>query len=277
MGILGIDIGGSGVRAVLLNGKKIKCLFSKDTSFSLEEIKKVITKYKGVPTAATGGGAKKIKKSLGGSFSKKINIIDEIAAIGIGGVFLAEKKKTLVVSVGTGTPMVAVKNGRIEHIGGTGLGGGTLKGFSQLLFKEENLDELERIAKKGKREKIDLKVRDIMGGAVGIVPADATASNFGKIAFYRAKGKSCRGASEKSDISQSLFNMVAEVVGTLAFFGAKNYGLEKDIVFCGRVAENKIIKKRLIETVKLWGGRALVLEKARYACAIGAAKSLVSC
>lgn len=264
MPIIGLDLGGFSTYAVLLRKNRIEYLLSKDEAFPVDDIKKILVEYNGYPVAATGGGAKKLKKTLEPSFSNRLNIIDEIVSIGKGGIFSAKKKKAIVVSIGTGTPIVAVKNSKIKHIGGTGIGGGTLKGFFHLLFKEENLDELEKIAKTGKREKIDLKVRDIMGESVGIVPADATASNFGKVE-----------SNKKSDIASALFNMLAEVVGTLAFFGAKNYGLEKDIVFCGRVAENKIIKKRLIETVKLWGGQALVLEKARYTCAIGAAKSLL--
>jgi type II pantothenate kinase len=285
MPILGIDIGGSTAQVILFNKNKIKYLFSKDNPFSLDEIEKILIKYRNYSIALTGGGAKKIKKALvEEGVENNLNIIDEILAIGIGGSFLSKKKEALIVSLGTGTAMVKVQDGKIEHIGGTGIGGGTIKGLAHFLFKKKNLhclsaakggkeiylfDYLEKIAKTGKREKIDLKIKDIVGGPIGKIPANLTASNFGQVNY-----KSPPPAYRENDLSLALFNMVAEVVATLAFFGAKNYHLEKKIVFGGGVAENKIIKKRLKETVQFWGGKAQVLEKARYICAVGAAKSL---
>lgn len=259
MKIIGIDAGGSSTKIVLINGE-IKYLFSEKNPVNLKKIKEKIRKFKNCPIAITGGGAKRIAKSLN---SKRIKIIDEIKALGLGGIYLTKKNKAFIVSIGTGTAMVAVNKDKIIHAGGTGFGGGTLWGLSQLIFKNKDLDLLEKLAKNGERKKIDLTVKDIVGSSIGKVPADATASNFGKL-----------NSKKNEDLTAGLFNFLAEVIATLSYFAAKNYRLENEIIFCGRVAKNKIIKRRIKETVKMWGGRAEIPKMAEYVLAIGAAKSL---
>lgn len=260
MKVIGIDIGATNTQAVLVNRNKIKYLFCTETnsiSKYIKIVKKMVKKEK-IKVVATGGGANKFGKFL----EIPIEPVDEINSIGIGGVILTNKKNALVVSIGTGTPMVSVNNGNVEHVGGTGLGGGTLKGLMQLILKGDDLDSFEKLAKYGNHNNIDLTIKDIIGKDLGKIPAWATASNLGKIKIRSNKQK---------DIALGLFNMTAEVIATLAFFVAKNYNLQRDIVFCGRVAKNRIIRKRLIETVKIWGGKAIVPKNAEYCTAVGAA------
>ena len=256
MKIIGIDSGGTNTQAVLFSPAKTEYLFSVKNSEAFKRIKKRVSEFASYPIAITGGEAKKIKK-----LCPQAKIVSEISSIGIGGAFLSKKKKALIVNIGTGTAMVSFDKAKTVHLGGTGLGGGTLGGFSQLIFKSRELDKLEKLAQTGKREKVDLTVKDIIGSGIGRVPASATASNLGKLTSLN-----------KKDLAAGLFNMLAESIATLAFFIAQNHKLEKDIVFCGKVAQNKVIKKRLQETVKMWGGRSIIPFRAEYASAIGAAQ-----
>lgn len=56
--------------------------------------------------------------------------IDEFRAIGTGGLHLSGLEAALVVSMGTGTAFVAAARGAFRHLGGTALGGGTLRGLA---------------------------------------------------------------------------------------------------------------------------------------------------
>jgi len=133
--IIGIDIGGSTTQGILLRDGKITGFVSIQASDELASAAGCLGKILSGNrieidqvklVAATGGGSKKrLSKKILGIPVKKV---DEIRAMGLGGLNLTRKSKCFVVSVGTGTAMVAVKdNGKfIKHAGGTGIGGGTL-------------------------------------------------------------------------------------------------------------------------------------------------------
>ena len=64
--------------------------------------------------------------------------------------------------MGTGTSFVKVEGGEnISHIGGIGIGGGTIQGLSCLLLKTQNIHQVVKMAEKGVIENIDLQIKDI--------------------------------------------------------------------------------------------------------------------
>src|SRR5439155_10306612 len=152
--IVGIDIGGSTTDAVLItNGTfRVVTIEANDPvaaaagalgkliaqfSVPLEQIEKV---------AATGAGT----RALGGPLlGRPVVKVDEFTAIGIGGTSLAGQKDALVVSLGTGTALVSVMGNKIEHVGGTGVGGGTLLGLSKHILNISRLETLEMMAQRG--------------------------------------------------------------------------------------------------------------------------------
>jgi type II pantothenate kinase len=272
--IIGIDIGGSTTQGVLARNERINGYVSiqadDDVASAAGCLGKIVTKSKIElkdikVVAATGGGTKKrMSKNILGIPMKKI---DEIKAIGLGGLNLTNKNKCFVVSIGTGTAMVSVKdNGKtIKHAGGTGIGGGTLKGLYRLLLNKHDISNLENLARRGNLKNVDLTVKDIIGTGIGKLSSSATAANFAKLSDH----------ADRQDIALGLLNMVGEVVGTLSVFAAKNQGLEKDIVFVGKVTANKTLMKKIQEVVKIFGGKSVVPAHAEFATAIGAAKSLM--
>jgi type II pantothenate kinase len=271
--IVGIDIGGSTTQGVMIKNGSIYGFVSIRSSDPMASaagcLGKIVTEKKTRidkvrAVAATGGGSKSLGKNLLGI---PVKMVDEIRAIGLGGLTLTGKKKCFVVSIGTGTAMVAVSDGgkSIKHVGGTGIGGGTLKGLYRLLLNKDDINNLEILAMKGDLKKIDLTIRDIVGRGIGKLSPDATAANFGKLSDH----------ATPHDIALGLINMVGEVVGTLATFAAMNHGLEKDIVFIGKVTRNKTLMKRIQKTAKIFGGNVIVPSHAEFATAIGAAKSLM--
>ncbi len=256
--IAGIDIGGTNTQGIVLDGKRIvaKCTVEGG------EKKHALMCYdclcekskKKLRVVFTGGGARKI-----GSFPAPYRKVGEISAIGKGGMYISGKKNLFVASIGTGTAFVSVKNGKSRHLGGTGIGGGTVKGLSLLMIGKDP-EGAEKLALKGKG-KMDLTVNDIVGSGIGKIPGSATASNF---------GKACRRWG-KNETSHSLLKMIGETIGSMSYFAAKTINQENCMLMCGRVALNSVVKKRISYTVKMMGGKAEFPKNAEYCAAIGAA------
>jgi len=264
----GIDVGGTNTKAVLMKDGEIisRCRFNGNSDEIASEcffnlLKKAGMKIKDIDKIAlTGGASRKIGKSV---FVKGFVLADEIESLGLGGMHLSGKDSVFVASMGTGTAFVSVKNNKIEHLGGSGVGGGTLSGLSKLIL-DNSIDEAERTAMNGSRHNIDMTVNDIIGKDLCKIPKDATAANFGKL----------EGVYNNADIASGIINMVAEALGVMIYFASKTEGLENDILICGRVALNKIISKRVVQTISMFGGKSSIPEDAEYCGAIGAVLSL---
>ncbi len=139
--ILGIDIGGSSTKIVGLheNGTVIDMLrvkaedpltslygalgnFLATHSLKLTDIGHI---------ALTGVGASYVDGDIYGVRTIKV---EEFPSVGVGGLALSRKERAVVVSMGTGTSLLwAEKGGEIRHIIGSGIGGGTLSGLSELI------------------------------------------------------------------------------------------------------------------------------------------------
>ena len=256
----GIDVGGTNTHGVILKDARLwrRCEIEGNSPEEARECMHVL--LRGIPEGearlvVTGGGARKLsRKRMGMDFS----VVGEIDAIGRGGTYLSGKKDVFVVSMGTGTAFVSVKGGKAVHMGGTGVGGGTVLGLSRLMLST-NPGSAEKLAK-GYTGAMDTTVRDIVGKGIGKIPANATAANFGRA-----------GKPVKAEIAGSMFRMVAESVGVSSYFAAKSAGQEKSMLICGRVPVNDIVKKRVLYTISMFGGRAKVPRHAEYCAAIGAA------
>jgi len=266
--IVGIDVGGTTTDAVALKNGKILRIVSVSASDPvaaangafgklLHEAKLSLSDISGI--AATGGGARLVKALMG----RKVTHIGEITAIGTGGLSITGKKQALVVSMGTGTALVSAGE-TIEHIGGTGVGGGTLRGLEKLLLKKESIESLEKIARKGNLKRVDLTVGDIVHGSVGKLPASATASNFGKVT----------DATTDADVALGILNLAGQVIASIAILSALPKGLETDIVLVGKVTRNKTLLSSMHSVAKLFGARLAVPKNADYCAAIGAARAV---
>lgn len=153
--VIGIDIGSTTtkVAAIKLNNDIIKIktkaidaitsatgAFGKmimENHFKLENIEKI---------NITGAGASKITDNL---FGIKTNKIDEMIAIGAGGKYLSKKDQIIISNIGTGTAIIEVNGNNITHLGGTGVGGGTIIGLAKGLLKTSDFDTILQYALKG--------------------------------------------------------------------------------------------------------------------------------
>jgi type II pantothenate kinase len=269
--IAGIDVGVSATKGVILGKSGIIDKFlmepSNMESLAAQVLRVLLSRTDDASAiktvAVSGGGSRMIGKNLCGISVRKV---DEIKANGLGGLFLSGKRQGLIVCVGTGTSIVAAyKNGKkINHVGGTGVGGGTVMGLARRILGINDFQTLENVASKGKTNKADLTVADIVGGPVGIIPAEATASNLAKL----------DNETSAEDVAAGIFNMVSQVVGVVSSMAAKSCNLEEDVVFVGRLVKSPLVARFIHETTNVFGVKAFVPENCEYCTAVGAAISI---
>ncbi len=219
----------------------------------------------------TGGKAYKLYKKYSNSINT--NLINEFEANIVGLEFLHEsyKKKalppSLIVTLGTGTSLV-MKGDKIEHLGGSAMGGGFFMGLIKLLFNMGEYFDAIELVRKGNRFSIDLKVADIYDiedTRVDKLFREYTAASLGKI----KKDFDIKSLKEE-DLISSLIGIIGENIGTIATLTAENYNL-KNIVFCGGfLLENKPLKQILSLLCKIKRKKAIFLKNSEYCGAIGA-------
>ena len=270
--VLGIDIGGSTTKIAgyLESGQRIGRL-RVEASDRLTSLYGAIGNFLSTRSIAlndvacfviTGVGAALVEGDIYGIRTERI---DEFVAIGNGGLALSGKEEALVVSLGTGTAFVRAGRLGCVHIGGSGVGGGTLAGLSWHIFHENDHGAMARLAEQGDLSKVDLMISDICTNEVGTLPSHITASNFGKIT----------NAASKEDIAMGLVNMVFQTVGMLSVFALKNDKV-KDVVLTGSLANMSLAPKIMSVVEEISDVKFFIPENATFATAIGAALPFVT-
>lgn len=268
--VIGIDVGGSTTKIVGITDKKIKnpmfvkatdpvtSLFGAlgkyiyDNDISLSTIEKVIL---------TGVGSAYIDQPLYGLPTAKT---DEFLANGLGARYMSKLKNLIVVSMGTGTSLVRVEDENIRHIGGLGVGGGTILGLSKLLLKTHDFHHIVALAEQGSLSDIDLQIKDITRYPLPGLPLDVTASVFGK----------ADANASPEDVALGIVHMVLQTIGQCTIFASLNSTI-KDFVLIGnltRLPQCSDIFPRLEEMCNV---RFLIPDHAEYCTAIGAALAYI--
>jgi type II pantothenate kinase len=210
-----------------------------------------------VVIAATGAGSHRLPERLCGF---EIRRISEITAIGRGGIRLGGGGQALVASLGTGTALVSVRDTEIRHIiPGNGIGGGTLLGLCRALLGTDDLMEVGRLATRGDRLRLDITIGEAVGGPLGGLPQQGTASNFAKYA---------RGA-QREDVAAALVNLVTEAVVWSVLLGLQAAGQVR-AVLTGKLLLIEAVRRRIDEIGTELGGVFVVPERADVASALGA-------
>lgn len=264
--VLGIDIGGSTTKIIGLEDGEMKCPVSVKASDPIASLfgalgkfmyenKMELTQIEHI--MITGVGSSGVNQSLYGLPTSRA---DEFISDGLGGQYFTGLKRQIVVSMGTGTSLVQVDETGIRHIGGIGVGGGTIVGLSSLMLGTHNMREVIDLADKGDITRIDLQIKDISQSELTDLPMEATASNFGKV----------RGNVAQEDIAIGIVNMVLQSIGKATVLSSLNSGI-KDFVLIGNLA--KLPQCRLVtkDFEKMFQVRFHIPEYAEYATALGAA------
>lgn len=137
-----------------------------DNKIKLDEIEHVML---------TGVGAAYIDEHIYGLPTSKS---EEFIADGLGAKYESKLDRMIVVSMGTGTSLVKCDGENIKHIGGIGIGGGTLAGLSRIMLKTDDIKQITNLAKDGDVSKINLLIKDISAKPLPGLPMSAVASLF---------------------------------------------------------------------------------------------------
>lgn len=267
--IVGIDVGGSTTKIVGFDGDRLLApqmvkandpiasvyggfgKFTSENGISLSDIKKVMV---------TGVGSTFLGDNI---YGLPTTHVDEFRANGRGGLYLSGLDEAIVVSMGTGTAYVYAdgKKNHYEHLGGTGVGGGTLVGLGSGLLGVRSADHIANLALGGDISKIDLRISDITESDISpTLSNNATASNFGNISDM----------ATKEDIALGIVNMVCETVGMMAIFSARMKGL-RDIILIGNLSILPQAPELFKKLADMFGVNIVIPENAAYGTVIGAA------
>ncbi len=193
---------------------------------------------------------------------------NELESVGCGALRLArearaELQAATVASCGSGTAVVAVRGRHVNHISGSAVGGGTLLGLARLLIGSMDPREVDALALQGEANAIDLSLRDAVGGAIGRLPADATAVNFGRVPLLE------RADFARADLAAAIVTMVAQVVSITAVNAARAEALFP-IVFVGHLMDMSSARRVVEAVAQLYAADVLIPNRPGYATAIGA-------
>jgi type II pantothenate kinase len=266
--IIGIDIGSTTTKAVLVENKKVlkkiktrasdaitsgTGAFGKivlENNLQMSDIQKIMI---------TGVGGKKIQNDFFGISTEKVS---EFTSIGVGAMFQADLENIVITNIGTGTVIIHADKNKITHIGGTGVGGGTILGLSKKLLQSTTFNDIMEMASRGKLNQVDLLVEDILENYLNFLGKDATAANFGKML----------DSAEREDIALGILNLVYQVIGVISVFAARSKNC--DTVFVTGSGSDNQIGKNIFNTItKMYKINFKFPADAEWTTAIGAALS----
>lgn len=269
--VIGIDVGISSTKILgIENGKRIKspiCVkviddpvaslygalgkYLSENDIDLEDVESVMI---------TGVGSKNFTTDI---YGLPTTPVDEFMANGLGARFDSGLDHIIVVSMGTGTSLVRVDGNDISHIGGIGMGGGTLQGLSHLLLGTNDVKNVQAMSQRGEISQINLLIDDITNDGLNNLTAEATASLF---------AKAHKNNPDDYDIALGLVWMVLETIGSCAVLSQLNGGF-KDFVLIGNLTRLEECKQVFPMMEKLYGVRFIIPKYAPYCTALGAAIS----
>lgn len=219
-----------------------------DNKIKLDEIEHVML---------TGVGAAYIDEHIYGLPTSKS---EEFIADGLGAKYESKLDRMIVVSMGTGTSLVKCDGENIKHIGGIGIGGGTLAGLSRIMLKTDDIKQITNLAKDGDVSKINLLVKDISAKPLPGLPMSAVAS-----LFSNAKTNASR-----EDIAKGLIWMVLQCIGSATILSSLESGI-KDFVLIGNLSLLPLCREVYPAMEKVYGVRFHVPKYSEFCTAIGAA------
>lgn len=270
--VIGIDVGGSTTKIVgfenTIGGNRlIDPLFVRATDpiTALYGAFGKFTDQNGIELSdidivkVTGVGSSKINKPI---YGLNCEHVSEFDCIGLGGLYLSGLDEAIVASLGTGTALIHARRGeKMEYLGGTGVGGGTLIGLSKRMLGMDDIQHIQELAENGDLDKIDWRIgniskKDLLPGASDKM----TASNFGNISDI----------ASKSDIALGIINMVFETIAMVAMFAARNYNL-RDIVLTGNLTTLRKAPDLFKSLNAMFNLNFIIPDNSRFGTVIGAA------
>jgi type II pantothenate kinase len=265
--ILGIDVGGSTTKVVGLDvhGNPLSMLrvraedqvtslfgalgnYLSSNALSLQDVRRVVL---------TGVGSSYVDGDIYGLPTCRV---DEFSASGMGALALSGQKRAVVATMGTGTAfLLAERNVGVQHLCGSGIGGGTLGGLCHKLVGMERFGQIKKLALGGDLSQVDLTIRDITRNPAATLDPTLTAANFGNL----AEDATC------ADLAAGAVNLVLQAIGTMTVLACRCCDTST-VVLTGSMTTLDQVKPNFEKFEELYGIHYIVPDNATFATAIGA-------
>jgi len=265
--ILGIDIGGSTTKIVGLrtDGSVLSMLrvraedpvtsmygalgnYLLSNALTLQDVRRIVL---------TGVGASYVEKNIFGVPTCKV---DEFSASGTGALALSGQESGVVATMGTGTAFLWAEKGReMQHICGSGIGGGTLGGLCHRMVGMERFGQIKKLALEGDLTQVNLTIKDITRDPAPTLDPTLTAANFGNLAED----------ATPADLAAGVVNMVLEAIGTMTVLACKCCNTNT-VILTGSVTTLDQARPNFEKFEDLYGIHYIIPENATFATAIGA-------
>ena len=265
--ILGIDVGGSTTKVVGLDvhGNPLSMLrvraedqvtslfgalgnYLSSNHLTLEDVRRVVL---------TGVGASYVDGNIYGLPTYRV---DEFSASGAGALALSGQERAVGSTMGTGTAFLLAEKGRVQHLCGSGIGGGTLGGLCHKLVGMERFGQIKKLALGGDLGQVDLTIGDITKNPAATLDPTLTAANFGNL----AEDANC------ADVAAGVVNLVLQAIGTMTVLACRCCDT-KTVVLTGSMTTLDQVKPNFDNFERLYGIHYIIPDNATFATAIGAA------
>ena len=265
--ILGIDVGGSTTKVVGLDvhGNPLSMLrvraedqvtslfgalgnYLSSNHLTLEDVRREVL---------TGVGASYVDGNIYGLPTYRV---DEFSASGAGALALSGQERAVVSTMGTGTAFLLAEKGRVQHLCGSGIGGGTLGGLCHKLVGMERFGQIKKLALGGDLGQVDLTIGDITKNPAATLDPTLTAANFGNL----AEDANC------ADVAAGVVNLVLQAIGTMTVLACRCCDT-KTVVLTGSMTTLDQVKPNFENFERLYGIHYIIPDNATFATAIGAA------
>ena len=265
--ILGIDVGGSTTKVVGLDvhGNPLSMLrvraedqvtslfgalgnYLSSNHLTLEDVRRVVL---------TGVGASYVDGNIYGLPTYRV---DEFSASGAGALALSGQERAVVSTMGTGTAFLLAEKGRVQHLCGSGIGGGTLGGLCHKLVGMERFGQIKKLALGGDLGQVDLTIGDITKNPAATLDPTLPAANFGNL----AEDANC------ADVAAGVVNLVLQAIGTMTVLACRCCDT-KTVVLTGSMTTLDQVKPNFENFERLYGIHYIIPDNPTFATAIGAA------
>lgn len=223
-----------------------------ENNIRLQDVEKVML---------TGVGSAYVSDSVYGLPTGKA---EEFFANGLGARYETKLDRMHVVSLGTGTSIVKCDGDEIVHLGGIGIGGGTLQGLSRILLKTDDIMQLAALAEEGDISHINVLIKDITANPLQGLPLDAIASLFGN----------AKANASREDIALGLIWMVLQSICSASILSSLGSGI-KEFVMIGNLTLLPQCQRVFPATERMYGVKFHIPKYSEFCTAIGAALSYV--
>lgn len=260
--ILGIDAGTSAVKLAVLDGEQVMLThYQRNAGDSIQTLHRALEASHALDLPVDGAAVTGLNSEHCGLEALHLpwKTVSELDAIGCGGSFLSGCPRALMVNMGTGTTFVLAEDGHYTHLGGTGIGGGTLAGLSHKVLGLHSPEALFDLSASGDMSQVDLRIGDLFSGSDTLDPS-LTASNL---------AKHSPNATD-ADWAAGLVNLVLECVGTMATLACGSREVDT-VVLLGALTQQQAARERFELFSRLYHPNYIIAPHAACATAVGAA------